>query len=174
MNISKQKLYRSLIEEARKSYPPQGTDGEEMTWCDDCNDEINLWTYWQGRGNLNPEILLVGQDWGDPTSKEGKASLENIRNGRSYLEDDIFPSDLNLTKLFDEAFYIDISKPDERLFFTNLILGYRTAGNSGSLNAEQRDHDLPLFVWLVHLLDPKIIICLETMTITMVVELDQA
>ena len=35
-----------------------------MYWCADCK-EINLWTYWQGRGNLDAKIMLVGQDWAD-------------------------------------------------------------------------------------------------------------
>ena len=29
--------------------------------------EINLWTFWQGRGHKNVKIMLVGQDWGNPS-----------------------------------------------------------------------------------------------------------
>ncbi|MDD3137826.1 MAG: hypothetical protein PHX08_02495 [Lachnospiraceae bacterium] len=33
-----------------------------LKWCPECK-EINLWTYWQGKKNLQAEILLLGQDW---------------------------------------------------------------------------------------------------------------
>ena len=57
--MTKEAKYTKLIEKVKNSYQsnPNG-----LTWCDDCK-EINLWTYWQGRGNLNAKILLVGQDW---------------------------------------------------------------------------------------------------------------
>lgn len=72
--LSKQERYRWLIEKARASYPAEGS-AAELTWCDVCEDEINLWTYCQGRGSLNPDILLVGQDWGNPYPKLGKTFL---------------------------------------------------------------------------------------------------
>lgn len=157
--LTKEECYHWLIENARAAYPEEGSPAE-LTWCNACRDEINLWTYWQGQGCLSPEILVVGQDWGNPDTKAGKQCLLNIRNGRSYLENNTFSSDKNLAVLFDAALKIDIREKDSRLFFTNLVLGYRTGKTSGALSAEQYFHDLCHFKTLVNILRPRVVICL--------------
>ena len=63
----KQIQYQDLISRVKESYPLRdlaysGKD-TQLYWCEDC-EEINLWTYWQGRGNLDAKTMLVGQDWG--------------------------------------------------------------------------------------------------------------
>ena len=45
--LSREERYHWLIHKAKGAYPQEGSDAE-MTWCDACQDEINLWTYWQG------------------------------------------------------------------------------------------------------------------------------
>ena len=59
---TKQRKYCDLIERVKASYPARNPsdDGKEprLYWCDDCK-EINLWTYWQGKGNLDAKIMLV-------------------------------------------------------------------------------------------------------------------
>jgi hypothetical protein len=61
--------YQALISDVKAFYEAQGKQHDNepvyLTWCDACK-EINLWTYWQGRGNLDARIMLVGQDWGSP------------------------------------------------------------------------------------------------------------
>ena len=61
---SKAGRYAALISKVQKSYPSI-RDGDtcevKLFWCDACQ-EINLWTYWQGRNNLDASIMLVGQD----------------------------------------------------------------------------------------------------------------
>lgn len=158
--LSKQERYRWLIEKARASYPPEGS-AAELTWCDACADEINLWTYWQGRGSLTPEILLVGQDWGNPYPKSGRTFLpvEEVKAGPPYEVRRMFPTDQNLIELFRQALGIDINRKSEKLFFTNLLLGYRTGSTSGSLNTPI-DQDQAFFRELVGILRPRIIICL--------------
>ena len=108
---------------------------------------------------------MVGQDWGDPSSKEGRSVLDNIKQGRPYLENNVFPTDINLAYLFHETFGMDLNRRISSLFFTNLLLGYRTSGNSGSsdLRIEQ---DLPYFKELVNILTPKTVICLGKETFT--------
>lgn len=158
--LTKQERYRWLVEKAKASYPPEGS-GAELTWCDACEDEINLWTYWQGRGCLDPEILVVGQDWGDPHSKAGKAllSVEEIKAGPPYDVDRVFPTDRNLMALFRETLGIDLNRRNGSLFFTNLILGYRSGNASGSLDTPMSQNQA-FFKELVGILRPKAIICL--------------
>lgn len=162
---SKQQRYRTLVEDARKDYgsrPRSGNSkGVYLTWAEDCQ-EINLWTYWQGIGNYDASILLVGQDWGfpDPTS----TVLKNIREINSGLREDyefdrFSPTDGNLCRLFSVLGY-DITKRCEDLFFTNFILGYRSKGFSGNLLHEWLAADAPFFLRLVNIIEPEVVICL--------------
>lgn len=165
--FTKEERYAWLVREAASSYPqiPSGQAGE-LVWCDACRDEINLWTYWQGRGCFNPDILLVGQDWGNPNTAEGQNCLDAIKTGKPYLLSSTFPSDQNLATLFKAVWNIDIGQKNERLFFTNLVLGYRTGKNTGALKAAQFAHDLGYFKTLVHILNPNVVICLGQNTFT--------
>lgn len=166
--LTKKERYTWLVDEAKNSYPQTPTRADELIWCKSCQNEITLWTYWQGQGCLAPEILVVGQDWGNPGTIAGQQCLRNIENRLPYLADSVFPSDKNLAVLFKQALSIDISKKDERLFFTNLVLGYRTGKSTGSLSAAQYSHDLGYFKTLVNILQPKVIICLGQDTFTYV------
>lgn len=154
--LTKQERYHWLVEKARSSYPPEGS-GAELTWCDACEDEINLWIYWQGRGCLDPEVLVVGKDWGDPKSEECAQALENIRQGRPYLENNSSPTDKNLAYLMERTFGANWA--DRSLFFTNMLLGYRSKGNTGTLKASSVQ-DKAFFKELVNILRPKAVICL--------------
>ena len=126
---AKQRKYRDLIERVKISYPARNPsdDGKELRlyWCDDCK-EINLWTYWQGKGNLDAKIMLVGQDWGCPWDDSSQPTMEQVRRaneGRAYdyLYNNPNTTDANLTRLFNELGY-DITKTCADLFFTNLVL----------------------------------------------------
>lgn len=158
--LNKRERYLWLIDKARAAYPPEGSVAE-LTWCDACEDEINLWTYWQGRGNLAPEILLVGQDWGNPNPKHGEKmlSMEEIKAGPPYDTSRIFPTDRNLMEIFDQALHIKLNQRDKRLFFTNMLLGYRTGKASGGPDTPV-DQDRAFFKELVNILRPRIVICL--------------
>ena len=159
--LSKQERYNWLVEKVRASYPSGDSNMQtEFVWCDDCENEINLWTHWQGKGCLNPEILLVGQDWGNPFSGIGKTVLENIKRGCLCLENDPFPTDKNLAELFDQALHLNIWEKNQELFFTNLLLGYRTGNNNGNFDKSYFNKDLLYFKELVNILQPKVVICL--------------
>lgn len=167
--FTKEERYAWLVSEARASYPRAGQPGE-LVWCDACREEINLWTYWQGRGCLDPDILVVGQDWGNPDTPEGRSCLDAIEQGKLYLSGSTFPSDQRLADLFKAVWpdsdIGDIGQKCERLFFTNLVLGYRTGKNTGPLRAAQFKHDLGYFKTLVHILRPRVVICLGQKTFT--------
>lgn len=119
--LTKKERYAWLVDEARNSYPQASTQVDELIWCESCQNEINLWTYWQGQDCLDPEILVVGQDWGSPETAAGRQCLRSIEKHLPYLENSSFPSDKNLAAIFEQALNIDISKKDERLFFFSPI-----------------------------------------------------
>lgn len=167
--LTREERYAWLVSEARASYPQAGQSGE-LVWCGACREEINLWTYWQGRGCLDPDILVVGQDWGNPDTPEGRSCLEALKTGRADLSGSAFPSDKRLAELFKAVWpdsdLGDIGQKCERLFFTNLVLGYRTGKNTGPLRAAQFKHDLGYFKTLVRILRPRAVICLGQKTFT--------
>ena len=74
---------------------------------------------------------------------------------------DLFPTDIHLAELFKVLHFDDIvgTKYDD-LFFTNLVLGYRVKGSSGDCHQEWMKRDLKFFYRLVHILQPKVILCL--------------
>lgn len=54
-------MYESLVKRIReqKNNNKKNEENSSFEWCDYC-DQINLWTYWQGRGCYNPKILSGG------------------------------------------------------------------------------------------------------------------
>lgn len=167
MEVAQKMLYRLLVEDVKKDYKKrtsEDTTHEELVWCDLC-DEINLWTYWQGRGNKTAEILLVGQDWGcvfDENFEQFKSCIEKMNagdNSVNYAAALKFPTDKNLMKLFGALRY-DLNEKQEQLFFTNLALGYRKHSSTGALSKEYLTKDIQYLKRLVNILQPKVVICL--------------
>lgn len=168
----KQTKYQDLISRVKESYPLRdltynGKD-TQMYWCEDCK-EINLWTYWQGRGNLDAKIMLVGQDWGCPWDESSQNTMSQIALANrgeeyQYLESNPSVTDNRLIRLFQEIGYEDISQPNPELFFTNFILGYRNKGTSGGYQQNWADHDKGYFLELANIIDPKVILCLGRAT----------
>ena len=164
----KEARYQALIEKARLSYasydgPPDGKN-PRLSWCNACQ-EINLWTYWQGRGNLNAPILLVGQDWGCLRTKDGEACIRKIQLAPDgpipdYMTGNDNPTDKNLVQLFQEALYISIERPNSNVFFTNFVLGYRNEGTSGGFKLDWVRHDKEYFRELAEIIESKVILCL--------------
>lgn len=138
-------------------------------------DQINLWTYWQGHQLRNidekgVDVLLVGQDWGNPWSKKNAhlvKTIEKIQAGDDVCYPVNCSTDRNLICLF-KAFgdHVDITKknPGLRLFFTNYSLGYRTGSETGGMTRRLLRMDKEFFSDLVKTIKPKIIICLGKIT----------
>ena len=167
----KQHKYQALVRKAKASYLDfsPSYDGEKpfLYWYDDCK-EINLWTYWQGRENLNAKIMLVGQDWGCPWNPDYRSTIEQIRRANqnqeyNYLHNNPSPTDANLAKLFSELGY-DITQKCPDLFFTNFILGYRSKGLSGGYKKSWAKQDKGYFKELADIIAPKVILCLGRST----------
>ena len=167
--MNKTEQYQTLISDVKQFYKEQEiihrNDLLYLTWYDNC-EEINLWTYWQGRGNLDARILLVGQDWGSPTacSSDYISQFTEINEGKQsrYRSDGSSVTDNNLITLFSSIGY-DISNgaPWHRdLFFTNFVLGYRNTGFSGGFKRRWLYDNKSFFFRLASIIEPEIIICL--------------
>lgn len=137
-------------------------------------DEVNPWTYWQGRGNRSPKILLLGQDWGALNASSLKylsgikivqevASSEEVHYFDKTKQKMGFATDRNLCDLFNALGYPNIQeKCYEQLFFTNLIPGFRDSDHSSGgynpywITPKVKDY----FKSLMTILKPQIVICL--------------
>ena len=162
---NKRTAYQKLIEAAKSSYPKNG-----LVWCDDC-EEINLWTYWQGRGNLDAKIMLVGQDWGDPQDKSSAQVMDQIRRmnrheAANYMDSNPSVTDRRLAGLFRLLGYdiLKDSPQNKNLFFTNFVLGYRRGNISRNAQREWFLSDEPFFKGLVQIIRPEVILCLGRST----------
>lgn len=167
MRESKEQRYRRLVERVRASYPPNCGEPEpgKLYRYPPC-DEINLWTYWQGRGNLNAELLLVGQDWGNPWTMCPEGFADRLKKAGEgplpdYMKGNDNRTDRNLEKLFKELEpALDLEKPCRNVFFTNFVLGYRAGKISGGFKNSWAQKDSQFFGELVDILEPKVILCL--------------
>ncbi len=174
--------YKDVVEKAikaRRNPYGNGMYAPCKTWLD--GNQINLWTYWQGYqlydiDEKHVDILLVGQDWGNPELKKNADAMERIKKIQAgekaaRYDEKLSPTDKNLVELF-KAFgeKIDILRDDPgmRLFFTNYSLGYRTGRETGGMTKELMEEDKEFFDELVLAIQPKIIICLGKLTYEMV------
>lgn len=139
--------------------------------------EINVWTYWQGMGNRNPRIMLLGQDWGSIKNKTnqkyltGISEIKDIDQSKVHYFDIMkgkmnFATDRNLCDLFKELGKDNIKETRyDDLFFTNLIPGLRAEiGSAGGLSKAVITESVQAeFEKLVEILRPQVIICLGRM-----------
>lgn len=175
--------YAKVVKEAQKEISGRKQNAADkliLTACDTWKkgDQINLWTYWQGFqfddiDEKGIDILLVGQDWGNPDKRKASelcGRIEQLQSGKiefAYIKEGASATDRNLAELF-EIFGCDIytRNPGKRLFFTNYVLGYRTGdqSESGGMTEALMLRDKGLFDKLVLSIKPKIIICLGKIT----------
>lgn len=176
--------YQEIVKEAQNARKKAYGNGQVQfapceTWLE--GDQINLWTYWQGYqlkdiDEKGVDILLVGQDWGNPSAKKNADMMERIKKiqsggGTIRYDEKASPTDKNMAKMFKSfGDNIDIlnDNPGMRLFFTNYSLGYRTDSESGGMTKELMKKDKQFFDDLVLAIKPKIIICLGQLTYEMV------
>jgi hypothetical protein len=165
--------YAELVEKAKREIKCRTDYGTERvpyrlctTWLD--GNQINLWAYWQGYQikdiDEGVDILLVGQDWGNPWREGSQETITRIvamQNGQEVPYWAENPTDRMLRELF-VFFGCDISRKDPglRLLFTNYSLGYRVESETGGMTKGLMLRDRQLFDDLVEVIKPKIIICL--------------
>jgi len=117
----------------------------------DC-DHLGAWSLWQG--DLDAEILIVGQGWGDDfyfMENQGRDTDEN-------------PTNKNLRKLL-ASIGLDPGLPSspmpQPLFFTNAVLGIKSGGMSAALKHDWMRHSSVHFTApLIEIVQPRLIVTL--------------
>lgn len=119
---------------------------------------LNPWNLWHG--NIDADILLIGQDWGDLEyfKKNFSTNWEPEKNS---------PTNKNLQKLFT-CLGCDIGLPDflnrpqyfKRLplYFTNAVLGIKSGGMAAAIKNTWFDEMGIYLIGLINIIQPKTII----------------
>lgn len=126
------------------------------------DQHLNAWAYWCG--NLDAEILLIGQDFGNKayyTNNNGKDELGNETN-------------LNLQILFKQIdinlYDINQDNKDLKLYFTNAVLGAKlNGGMAGKIRKDWYSKTaITLTKPLIEIINPKIIIAMGSTALKVV------
>ena len=177
MNAKKSADYCNLIENVKNKYRKNPIYAKNLTlgWCDlrrreDLCQEINLWTYWQGRdyAKKTPHIkyMLIGQDFGPSEKEEIKGTIANVRKMDDGM-DVMFhenvdlkardsQTDKNIIRYFELLGKNKIDKkkyPD--LFFCNCNLGYRRDKYSGNMTRKILANDAAEIKSLIDIIEPE-------------------
>ena len=117
--------------------------------------ELGPWTRWQG--NLNSDILVVGQDWGDVDCLLNNKGIEPAGN----------PTNQTLMKLFQDALGISLCEPNSQepnsqpAFFTNSILCLKRGGLQGEVRDSWFENCGEKFLKeTINLVQPRIVVTL--------------
>ena len=101
------------------------------TWLKE--DQINLWTYWQGYQikdiDKGIDILLVGQDWGNPQKETDTINrIKRIQSGdrkAKNIGEHLSPTDNNLIMLDNYPIYDSVISESLPLYLEYYDLGKR-------------------------------------------------
>ncbi|MBK8965220.1 MAG: hypothetical protein IPM36_00805 [Lewinellaceae bacterium] len=151
--MTRAEKYLQLVEfRQRATFPPGLQNPSQIEGGKfDC-PQLGPWSLWQG--NLDAEMLVIGQDWGD----ENYFRL----NGGRDTDDNL--TDQNLRKLLTSIGF-DPGPPsspmEQPLFFTNGVLGIKSGGMSADLKHDWLRHSSLNFTGpLIEIIRPKLIITL--------------
>lgn len=153
--INKISAYKKLVAK-RKAYKfPEGllNPSEVLNGIYDIEEHIGPWSAWQG--NLDADILLVGQDWG---SVDFFIECEG-----GHLDDSL--TNRHLRELFQilgiDIGYPDHPNPDTPVFFTNAVLGLKKGSMTSNIKSSWLKNDAETFLKpTIDIIEPKIIITL--------------
>ncbi len=153
--MEKTEAYKRLVEKRKSCRLCNGlSNPAEVAYGKYDSNEIGPWSLWQA--NLNAELLVVGQDWGDKSYFQ-KWGGKDQRSGN--------PTNENLQKLL-EHIGIKIGKPreaqDQVVFLTNLILCLKQGGLQSSVeDAWLINCTQEFFKPLVEIIRPRAILALS-------------
>lgn len=111
----------------------------------DTDDAIGPWTCWHG--NLEADIMIVGQDWGSQREFEAMSGVDRVSN----------PTNTFLRELMEEL-------PNSSFFLTNAALCIREGKAQGGLNDEWLFNCRPFLKRQIDIIEPKAVIVLGQKT----------
>lgn len=156
------KKYDFKDEEIRNPYDLDVTEFNENYYV------LNPWAAWQG--NLNADILFIGQDFSD--EEYFKENFEN--NWKKEIDS---PTNKSLKELFS-LLDINIQLPTiesnqaHKLYFTNAILGIKRNGMSAKVYPKYYEKTSHLFTKrLINIIKPKYIIVMGAVAYNMICKL---
>ena len=152
--MTKNEAYRMLVEKRKECSLCKGLCNPSVVEEGrHDHDEIGPWSLWQG--NLNANLVLVGQDWGD---------VSYFATWRGIDQPTGNPTNENLKELL-KIVGIEIGNPREQqdrvIFLTNLILCLKTGGLQGYVEDQWFTNCASTFFRpLIEIINPRIIIAL--------------
>ena len=162
--MNKQAAYVDLVEKVNKCELCDGNTAcsrdrtQQIRLEHAITNHVNLWSYWQG--NLSPEILVIGQDWGALPDPDVMKIYTNSNAYRDNIAKDKNATDINLVRLFADVFELDILK-EQKLFFTNSVFCYKKGNlNENVCTSWFRNCNACFMSILIMLLEPKCILTL--------------
>lgn len=117
------------------------------------SDQIGPWTLWQG--NINAQIMVIGQDWGD---------ISYFKKWEGKDQPSGNPTNTNLQQLLKNI-KVNIGQPRDKqqniIFLSNIILCLKTGGLQGKVEKLWFENCSINFLYpLINIVQPKIIISL--------------
>jgi uracil-DNA glycosylase family 4 len=149
---SKPARYASLVAKRKACRECPGLTNQSDCGIYDKHDEIGAWSRWQG--NLDAELMVVGQDWGD-------VDCFIRTEGRP-----IYGTNMTLVDLLQCAGFSDIQPFDKTvrrgsLFFTNGILCLKQGGAQSAVKSQWfRQCGEHFLRPLIEIVQPKAVVCL--------------
>lgn len=151
--MSRRSRYESLVARRKAHRFPTGLlNPSEIHGGVYDSEHLGPWSRWQG--NLEADLLVVGQDWGDL---------------RYFLENQGVDSPHEQTcatfRKLANAAGIDLGTPHQpipqRVFLTNAVLGIRAVeGKSGPVESTWIDDSLPFLTELIQIIQPRLVVSL--------------
>jgi len=155
MNTSKLKAYQDLVSSRKECQlcdcltNPSAINGGIFD-----SNHIGPWSRWQG--NLDSELMVIGQDWGD---------IKYFQDNKGYEKDDN-PSN-NMIRSLLASIEVEIPQPSKSnetknpIFLTNAILCLKKGGLSGSVKKRWFDNCGKNFLQpLIEIIQPKVVVTL--------------
>ncbi len=153
--MSKENKYQALVNDRKHCRVCNG-----LTNPADCaqgaydSNHIGPWSIWQG--NINTDLMVVAQDWGDTDSFLKNSGLEHAKS----------PTNKNLVTLL-ESVGINIELPPEfsgykgEIFLTNAILCLKEGGAQAPVKQEWFEQCGKRYLSsLIEIIEPKVLISL--------------
>lgn len=152
MDTYKLQEYTSLVECSKKCIDCGDGLINPSNYPENDSNDIGPWSRWQG--NLDAEIIVVGQDWGDVNYFSRNAGRDN----------DTEPTCKNLIKRFMEI-GIDIGTPNKPapapVFLTNSILCLKQEGKSSNVLSKWQKNCCGKYLKpLISIIKPKVVVAL--------------